>query len=80
MIAWEDPDYDYRSGKTFLFKGLQKAGLRGLPMRILRPLRPSGRDQLQRRAAPARSSSALKAQPATRSTTAISMPRISIRG
>jgi len=22
MIAWEDPDYDYTSGKTFLFKGL----------------------------------------------------------
>ena len=26
MIAWENPDYDYRSGKTFLFKGLQQAG------------------------------------------------------
>ncbi|TPI50281.1 FAD-binding oxidoreductase [Mesorhizobium sp. B2-9-1] len=26
MIAWENPDYDYRSGRTFLFKGLQKAG------------------------------------------------------
>ncbi|TJW85974.1 MAG: FAD-binding oxidoreductase, partial [Mesorhizobium sp.] len=26
MIAWENPDYDYRSGKSFLFKGLQKAG------------------------------------------------------
>jgi FAD/FMN-containing dehydrogenase len=22
MIAWEDPSYDYRSGKTFLFRGL----------------------------------------------------------
>jgi FAD/FMN-containing dehydrogenase len=22
MIAWEDPHYDYRSGKTFLFRGL----------------------------------------------------------
>lgn len=22
MIAWEDPDYDYASGQTFLFKGL----------------------------------------------------------
>ena len=22
MIAWENPDYDYRSGKVFLFKGL----------------------------------------------------------
>ena len=22
MIAWEDPDYDFRSGKTFLFRGL----------------------------------------------------------
>jgi len=22
MIAWEDPNYDYKSGKTFLFKGL----------------------------------------------------------
>ena len=26
MIAWENPDYDYRSGRTFLFKGLAKAG------------------------------------------------------
>ncbi|MCV3240949.1 FAD-binding oxidoreductase [Mesorhizobium sp. ZC-5] len=26
MIAWENPDYDYRSGKTFLFKGLQQVG------------------------------------------------------
>ncbi|ARP67832.1 FAD-binding oxidoreductase [Mesorhizobium sp. WSM1497] len=26
MIAWENPDYDYRSGRTFLFKGLQKVG------------------------------------------------------
>jgi FAD/FMN-containing dehydrogenase len=25
MIAWENPDYDYRSGKTFLFKGLEMA-------------------------------------------------------
>ncbi|HEV7252341.1 MAG TPA: FAD-binding oxidoreductase [Mesorhizobium sp.] len=25
MIAWEDPSYDYRSGKTFLFKGLELA-------------------------------------------------------
>jgi FAD/FMN-containing dehydrogenase len=25
MIAWDDPDYDYRSG-VWLFKGLQKAG------------------------------------------------------
>ncbi|MER9728337.1 FAD-binding oxidoreductase [Mesorhizobium sp. M0217] len=25
MIAWENPDYDYRSDRTFLFKGLQKA-------------------------------------------------------
>ncbi|MER8576836.1 FAD-binding oxidoreductase [Mesorhizobium sp. M1338] len=24
MIAWENPDYDYRSGRTFLFKGLQR--------------------------------------------------------
>ena len=22
MIAWEDPNYDFRSGKTFLFRGL----------------------------------------------------------
>jgi len=21
MIAWEDPEYDYKSGKTFLFRG-----------------------------------------------------------
>jgi FAD/FMN-containing dehydrogenase len=26
MIAWENPDYDFRSGRTFLFKGLQRAG------------------------------------------------------
>ena len=26
MIAWENPDYDYRSGRTFLFKGLERAG------------------------------------------------------
>jgi hypothetical protein len=26
MIAWENPDYDYRSGKSFLFKGLERAG------------------------------------------------------
>jgi FAD/FMN-containing dehydrogenase len=26
MIAWEDPDYDYTSGKTFLFRGLQQGG------------------------------------------------------
>ncbi|MER9997595.1 FAD-binding oxidoreductase [Mesorhizobium sp. M0051] len=26
MIAWEKPDYDYRSGRTFLFKGLQRTG------------------------------------------------------
>ena len=25
MIAWEDPDYDYAKGGTFLFRGLQKA-------------------------------------------------------
>ena len=24
MIAWENPDYDYRTGKVFLFKGLQQ--------------------------------------------------------
>ena len=24
MIAWENPNYDYRSGRTFLFKGLQQ--------------------------------------------------------
>jgi FAD/FMN-containing dehydrogenase len=24
MIAWEDPAYDYRSGKTFLFRGLSE--------------------------------------------------------
>ncbi len=26
MIAWDNPDYDYRRGKTFLFKGLERAG------------------------------------------------------
>jgi FAD/FMN-containing dehydrogenase len=26
MIAWENPEYDYRSGKTYLFKGLERAG------------------------------------------------------
>lgn len=29
MIAWEDPDYDYRSGKTFLFRSLSEAGIAG---------------------------------------------------
>jgi FAD/FMN-containing dehydrogenase len=24
MIAWENPEYDYRSGKVFLFKGLER--------------------------------------------------------
>ncbi len=27
MIAWEDPDYDYASGKTFLFRSLSEAGV-----------------------------------------------------
>jgi hypothetical protein len=27
MIAWEDPDYDFRSGKTFLFRSLSEAGV-----------------------------------------------------
>ena len=27
MIAWEDPAYDYRSGKTFLFRSLAEAGV-----------------------------------------------------
>lgn len=26
MIAWEDPTYDYKAEKTFLFPGLQRAG------------------------------------------------------
>ncbi len=26
MIAWEHPEYDFRSGKTFLFKGLERVG------------------------------------------------------
>jgi FAD/FMN-containing dehydrogenase len=26
MIAWENPDYDYQSGRTYLFKGLQRVG------------------------------------------------------
>jgi hypothetical protein len=25
MIAWEDPDYDFASGRTYLFKGLSAA-------------------------------------------------------
>ena len=25
MIAWDDPDYDFESGKTWLFKGLKQA-------------------------------------------------------
>ena len=29
MIAWEDPAYDYRSGKTFLFRSLSEAGVDG---------------------------------------------------
>ncbi|MDH6232631.1 FAD/FMN-containing dehydrogenase [Mesorhizobium soli] len=26
MIAWENPDYDFRSGRTYLFRGLEKVG------------------------------------------------------
>jgi FAD/FMN-containing dehydrogenase len=26
MIAWEDPSYDFKAGKTFLFRGLAQAG------------------------------------------------------
>ena len=26
MIAWDDPNYDFKSGKTYLFPGLQRAG------------------------------------------------------
>jgi len=26
MVAWEDPDYDFKSGKNFLFKGLAAQG------------------------------------------------------
>lgn len=29
MIAWEDPAYDFRSGKTFLFRSLAQAGSGG---------------------------------------------------
>jgi FAD/FMN-containing dehydrogenase len=29
MIAWEDPNYDYKSGKTFLFRSLADAGVSG---------------------------------------------------
>ncbi|WP_181701441.1 FAD-binding oxidoreductase [Chthonobacter albigriseus] len=29
MIAWEDPSYDYKSDKVFLFKGLEQAGTQG---------------------------------------------------
>jgi FAD/FMN-containing dehydrogenase len=29
MIAWEDPSYDYASGKTFLFRSLADAGVGG---------------------------------------------------
>ena len=25
MIAWDDPDYDFDSGRLWLFKGLEKA-------------------------------------------------------
>jgi hypothetical protein len=26
MIAWEDPDFDFSSGRTWLFAGLETAG------------------------------------------------------
>jgi FAD/FMN-containing dehydrogenase len=29
MVAWEDPSYDFKSGKTFLFKSLAEAGVGG---------------------------------------------------
>ena len=75
MIAWENPDYDYRSGKTFLFKGLKKASLTASRHENPRPPRPSRRDKLQCRAAPA-DRRAPHGRAAMRSTTATSMPRI----
>ena len=53
MIAWENPDYDYRPGKTVPVQGPAEGGLRSGAHERPRPLRPSGRDQLQRGAAPA---------------------------
>ncbi len=35
MIAWENPDYDYRSGKSFLFNGLQQGGLSSMNVLVL---------------------------------------------
>ena len=55
MIAWENPDFDLETGKAYLFPGLQTAGGAAADARP-RPLRPSGRDELQRRAAPGRAS------------------------
>ena len=35
MIAWENPDYDYRTGKTFPVQGAAEGGLMSLAMRVL---------------------------------------------
>ena len=32
MIAWEDPSYDYRTQKTFLFRGLERVASSGDPV------------------------------------------------
>ncbi len=75
MIAWEDPAYDYRSGKTYLFRGLAASGMSDARPR---PLRPSQSRELCRRPAPDRRRHPPR-PPATRSTIAISTPRASIR-
>ena len=44
MIAWEDPAYDYRTGKTFLFRGFG-AGCGGADDADPRPLRSTSRNR-----------------------------------
>ena len=55
MIAWENPDYDWKSDKVYLFPGLQTGGA-NKTMRVLVLYAHPGRDELQRRAARRRSS------------------------
>ena len=78
MIAFEDPNFDFAAGKNFLFPGLEaRAAARRGPDAHSGALRASRRNQL-RRGGPSRPWSRRCASAATRSTIAISTPKVSI--
>ncbi len=60
MIAWDDPDFDFDSGRAWLFDRPQDA--RAPPDAGAGPPRPSGRDQLQPRALQRRSARRCRAK------------------